>query len=61
MSLRGTAPKRLCREPLWTLGDQRKCPLDSSVFGGLALERSDRQRFARGRPLERDEVRCRFV
>ena len=22
MCLRGTAPKRLCREPLWTLGDQ---------------------------------------
>ena len=30
MPLRVAAPKRLCREPLWTLGDQRKCPLDSS-------------------------------
>ena len=33
MSLRGTAPKRLDCEPLWTLGNQRKDPLDSS--GGV--------------------------
>jgi len=32
-----TAPKRLGREPLWTLGDQRKYPLDSSRSGDSRL------------------------
>ena len=61
MSLRGTTHKRLSREASYESPAPEEVSSGLLSFGGLALERSDRQRFARGRPFGRDEVWCRGV
>jgi len=58
MCLRGTAQKRLYREPLLTLGDQ-DVPSWTSLrtYVGLALGGSDKQRFALSVRTEEQPVR----
>ena len=61
MSLRGRRLRGLVGVLLGISTTKGDTPLDTPIFGGLALERSDRQRFSRGRPFGSYEVGCRLV